>query len=42
MHEVDAGYGFEIRQAYRSGYAVIAATALLTVLTWLYVLLVLA
>jgi len=35
----DAGYGFEIRSAYRSGYAVIAATALLTVLAWLYVLL---
>jgi succinate dehydrogenase / fumarate reductase cytochrome b subunit len=33
----DAGYGFEIRSAYRSGYAVLAATALLTVLTWLYV-----
>jgi len=35
----DAGYGFELRQAYRSGYAVLTATALLTVLTWLYVLL---
>jgi succinate dehydrogenase / fumarate reductase, cytochrome b subunit len=35
----DAGYGFEIRSAYRSGYAVLAATALLTVLAWLYVLL---
>jgi succinate dehydrogenase / fumarate reductase cytochrome b subunit len=35
----DAGYGFEIRDAYRSGYAVLAATALLTVLAWLYVLL---
>jgi len=35
----DAGYGFEIHQAYRSGYAVLAATALLTVLTWLYVFL---
>ena len=33
----DAGYGFEIRQAYRSGYAVLAATVLLTGLTWLYV-----
>ena len=33
----DAGYGFEIQQAYRSGYAVLAATALLTALTWLYV-----
>jgi succinate dehydrogenase / fumarate reductase cytochrome b subunit len=35
----DAGYGFEIRDANRSGYAVIAATAVLTVLAWLYVLL---
>ena len=33
----DAGYGFEIRQANRSSYAVLAATALLTVLCWLYV-----
>ena len=33
----DAGYGFEIRQAYLSGYAVLASTLLLTVLTWLYV-----
>ena len=29
----------EIRDAYRSGYAVIAATAVLTMLAWLYVLL---
>jgi succinate dehydrogenase / fumarate reductase, cytochrome b subunit len=35
----DAGYGFEIRDAYRSGYAVVAATAVLTVLAWLYVFL---
>lgn len=35
----DAGYGFQLRQAYRSGYAVMAATAVLTLLTWLYVLL---
>jgi len=35
----DAGYGFEIRDAYRSGYAVLAATLVLTVLAWLYVLL---
>jgi succinate dehydrogenase / fumarate reductase, cytochrome b subunit len=35
----DAGYGFEIRQAYRSGYAILAATAVLTVLAWLYVFL---
>jgi succinate dehydrogenase / fumarate reductase cytochrome b subunit len=36
----DAGYGFEIRTAYRTGYAVIAATVLLTAACWLYVLLV--
>lgn len=30
----DAGFGFELGQAYRSGYAVIAAAILLTVLTW--------
>jgi succinate dehydrogenase / fumarate reductase cytochrome b subunit len=35
----DAGYGFELRQAYRSGYTVLVATALLTALTWLYMLL---
>lgn len=35
----DAGYGFDIPDAYRSGYAVIAATAVLTALAWLYVLL---
>jgi succinate dehydrogenase cytochrome b subunit len=35
----DAGYGFELRSAYRGGYAVIAAALLLTVLTWAYVLL---
>ncbi|MBV8443419.1 MAG: succinate dehydrogenase, cytochrome b556 subunit, partial [Hyphomicrobiales bacterium] len=35
----DAGYGFELRDAYRSGYAVLAATAVLTVLAWLYVFL---
>lgn len=35
----DAGYGFEIQSAYRSGYAVLAATVLLTVLAWLYLLL---
>ena len=33
----DAGYGFDIRDAYRTGYAVLAATIVLTVLTWLYV-----
>ena len=35
----DAGYGFEIRSASRSGYAVIAATVLLTAMTWLCVFL---
>jgi succinate dehydrogenase / fumarate reductase cytochrome b subunit len=35
----DAGYGFEIREAYLSGYGVLAATVVLTVLAWLYVLL---
>jgi succinate dehydrogenase / fumarate reductase cytochrome b subunit len=35
----DAGYGFELRQAHRSGYAVLAATVVLTALTWIYVLL---
>jgi len=35
----DVGYGFEIRNAYRSGYVVLGATALLTALTWTYVLL---
>ena len=35
----DAGYGFELREAYRSGYAVLAATIVLTLLAWLYILL---
>ncbi len=35
----DLGYGFEIRDAYRNGILVIAATAVLTVIAWLYVLL---
>jgi succinate dehydrogenase / fumarate reductase cytochrome b subunit len=35
----DAGYGFEIGSAARSGYAVLAATVLLTAMTWLYVFL---
>jgi succinate dehydrogenase / fumarate reductase cytochrome b subunit len=35
---LDAGYGFEIRDAQRTGYAVIAATVLLTLISWLYVL----
>ena len=33
----DLGYGFQIRDAYRSGYTVLIATVLLTALTWLYV-----
>ena len=33
----DAGHGFELRTAARSGYAVLAATVLLTALAWLYV-----
>ena len=35
----DAGYGFELPDVYRSGYAVLAATVVLTALAWLYVLL---
>ena len=35
----DAGYGFETRDAHRNGYAVLAATVLLTIITWSYVLL---
>jgi succinate dehydrogenase / fumarate reductase cytochrome b subunit len=35
----DAGYGFEIRDADRNGYALIVATVLLTLISWLYVLL---
>jgi succinate dehydrogenase / fumarate reductase, cytochrome b subunit len=35
----DAGHGFEIRQASHTGYTVLAATAVLTVLAWLYVFL---
>jgi len=33
----DAGWGFEIRTAHLTGYAVLAATGVLTVLTWLSV-----
>ena len=33
----DAGYGFELTDVYRTGYAVLTATVVLTVLTWLYV-----
>jgi succinate dehydrogenase / fumarate reductase, cytochrome b subunit len=35
----DAGYGFELRSAYRGGHIVIAAALLLMVLTWAYVFL---
>ena len=35
----DAGYGLELRSAYRGGYTVLAAAVLLTALTWAYVLL---
>jgi succinate dehydrogenase / fumarate reductase, cytochrome b subunit len=35
----DTGYGFEIRDANRNGYAVLTATVVLTIVTWLYVLL---
>ena len=31
----DAGYGFELKTAYASGYAVLAGTAVLTVLAWI-------
>jgi succinate dehydrogenase / fumarate reductase cytochrome b subunit len=34
----DIGYGFEIRDAHRNGYAVIVATVLFTLIAWLYVL----
>lgn len=30
----DSGWGFELPQAYKSGYVVMAATAVLTVVTW--------
>jgi len=35
----DAGYGFEIRDANRNGIIVLVVAALLTLVTWLYVLL---
>ena len=31
----DAGYGFELKTAYATGYAVLAGTAILTVLAWI-------
>jgi hypothetical protein len=36
---VHTSLAFWLRRAYRSGYAVLAATVVLTVLAWLYVLL---
>ena len=35
----DAGYGFEIRDANRNSIIVLVTPALLTIITWLYVLL---
>jgi len=35
----DTGHGFELRQARRSGYIVLAMTVALAVLTWLFVFL---
>jgi succinate dehydrogenase / fumarate reductase, cytochrome b subunit len=35
----DAGYGFELRSAYRGGYIVLVGASLLTALTWAYVFL---
>ena len=34
----DAGYGYDVPTTYRSGWAVLAGTALLTVLTWIVLL----
>ena len=34
----DAGYGFELKAAYRSGYVVFAAAGVLTLVTWIAVL----
>lgn len=31
----DAGWGFELKQAFQSGYVVLGATAVLTVVTWI-------
>lgn len=31
----DAGYGYELPAAYRSGYAVLAATGALTLISWI-------
>ncbi|HLW26748.1 MAG TPA: succinate dehydrogenase, cytochrome b556 subunit [Kiloniellales bacterium] len=37
----DAGYGFELPQAYASGWAVVIATGVLTLLSWIVGLIVL-
>ncbi len=34
----DSGYGFDLRTAYRSGYAVLASTVILSAATWAYVI----
>ena len=34
----DAGFGFDLKTVYRTGYAVIAASLILTGLVWAYVL----
>jgi succinate dehydrogenase / fumarate reductase cytochrome b subunit len=34
----DAGYGFDLKTAYASGWAVLAATAALTMITWVIAL----
>ncbi len=34
----DAGYGFELKAAYRTGYAVFIGAATLTLITWIAVL----
>ena len=31
----DAGYGFELKEAYASGWAVVAASGVLTVIAWI-------
>ena len=35
----DAGYGFDLPSVYKSGWAVVIATALLTLITWIVVIL---
>ncbi len=36
----DAGYGFELTAAYRSGYAVFIGAAALTLITWIAILII--